>query len=185
MTKKPKGRRSKPNVPRYPCGKIKTGARAPRAETESQIKGTVLAYRTRLVGREDAMRNEAGYALGRMYLRGQITAREHRAGCDYAMLADQYRTCMGLPSPSPAAMEIGRVGGRPIECGPSAQMIRRVTNQYMSAQTALSEAGRAGASAVQDACVLDVEPIDVGALKAGLQALAGLFKVPLDMEPPR
>lgn len=180
MSKKRKGRPATQNVQRYACGKVRREYRTQKGETEMQIRSTVLAYRARAVGEADAGRNEAGYELGRMMLRGQITGRQHRAGCEYALLVADYQRAIGLPSPYPQGIDLGATRGLSLGSEPDAARVRRTVNQYMQSITALSGAGRAAERAVREVCVYDRSMQDVENLRSGLNALAAFFNIPLD-----
>lgn len=176
--RKRKGRPATQSVKRYACGKIKREFRATKGETEMQIRSTVLAYRKRAVGEADAGRNEAGYELGRMMLKGTLSERQHRAGYDYALLVADYQRCIGLPAPHPQGIDLGAARGMSLGGEPSEAKIRRTVNQYMASITAISGAGRAADRAVREVCVYDRGVEDVDNLRLGLDALAEFFGIP-------
>ncbi|MFG1302161.1 hypothetical protein V5F49_20440 [Xanthobacter sp. V3C-3] len=178
--RKRKGRPSNLTVPRYPCGKIKPSARQPRGETEVQAMATAIAHRARVVGVDNAKRNEAGYELGRMFLKGRVTARQHRAGFDFASIVGDWQRMMGLPSPFPASMDYGAVRGLSIQAEIDADRVRRRTEEYMKMMTALSDAGRRAQILVRQVCVEDLSVVDVDNLRLGLDALADFFKIPAE-----
>jgi hypothetical protein len=182
MAKKRKGRPATQNVMRYACGKVRKEYAKPKGETEMAAMATVLAYRKRVMGlpEEDARRNEAGYELGRMMLRGQITSRQHRAGCDYALLVADYQRAIGFPPPYPQGMDLGAARGLSLVAEPDQVRLRRTVNQYMQSITAIADAGTAADRAVREACVYDREVKDVENLRLGLDALAAFFSIPLD-----
>lgn len=174
--KKRKGRPSNPSVPRYDCGKIKREARM--GETEVQIRSTVLAYRARSVGEENARRNESGYELGRMYLAGVVNSRQHRAGVDYALMMRSWQMLMGLPSPFPSGLDYGAVRGLSINEDPDPEFVQRRTNHIQKMRTALAQAGRQAEIVVRQVCIEDLGAKNVDNLRSGLNALADFFKIP-------
>ncbi|MFG1340384.1 hypothetical protein [Xanthobacter autotrophicus] len=180
MSKKRKGRPASQNVKRYACGKIRREYRAPRGETEVQIRATVLEYRKRNVGEADAGRNEAGYELGRMMLAGKVSRRQHEAGCAYALLVADYQRCIGFPAPYPQGIDLGAARGIALGGEVSDDRIRRTANQYMRAITALFSAGRAADRAVREVCVYDRGTQDLHGLNSGLDSLAIFFGIPAD-----
>lgn len=182
MAKKRRGRPATQSVQRYACGKVRKEYAKPKGETEVAIMATVLAYRKRVDGlsEADAKRNEAGYELGRMMLRGQITGRQHEAGCSYALLVSDYQRAIGFPPPYPQGIDLGAARGLSLTAEPDAARVRRTVNQYMQSITAISDAGRAADKAVREVCVYDREVNDVENLRVGLNALATFFGVPID-----
>jgi len=176
--RKRKGRPATQNVKRYACGKIKREFRASKGETEVHIRSTVLAYRKRAVGEADAGRNEAGYELGRMMLKGIVSDRQHRAGCDYALLVADYQRCIGYPAPYPQGIDLGAARGLALGSDPDETKIKRIVGQYMRSITAISDAGRAADRAVREVCVYDRSVEDVDNLRRGLDALADFFGIP-------
>ncbi|MFG1479169.1 hypothetical protein V5F53_10965 [Xanthobacter sp. V4C-4] len=143
---------------------------------------TALAYRQKLVPVKDARQPEAGYELGRMYLAGKVTAQEHRAGFELMKLVRDYRISHGYPSPFPRSLDIGEVHGLSLSAEPDAARIRRTANEYMRAQTALADAGRAAMTEVREVCIFDQTVRSVEDLRLGLQALARLRQIPLDTQ---
>lgn len=180
--KKRRGRPSKA-VARYPGGQPVHSARVQRGETEVQVMATALAYRQKLVPAKDARQPEAGYELGRMYLAGKVTAQEHRAGFEFARLVYDYQTSQGYPSPFPASMDIGAVHGLSLGGEPDDDKLRRTANQYMRAQTALSDAGRHAMTEVREVCIFDQAVRSVENLRAGLKALVRFYQIPVDTGP--
>lgn len=143
---------------------------------------TALAYRQKLVPAKDARLPEAGYELGRLFIRGKVTAQEHRAGFEFMRLVYDYQTSQGYPSPFPASMDIGAIHGLSL-CGePDVAKIRRTANEYMRAQTALSDAGRPATMEVREVCVFDQTVRSVENLRLGLRALASFYQIPVDTQ---
>ena len=173
------GRPTTQNVQRYACGKIRKEYATKRGETEAQIMATVLDYRARNgVAPDHLRRNEAGYALGRMYLAGKVTPRQHRAGCDYALLVGDYQRSIGFPAPYPQGMDLGAARGLSLGSEPSDASVRRVKDEYMGAEGAGLQAGKAAMSAIREACIYDREVEDVENLRIGLDALGDFFRIP-------
>lgn len=69
------GAKTKQNVQRYPSGQIVHSFREPKAEKPEKIMAVVLAQPHRRGNGSQF----AGYAFGRLFLGGQIDARQHRA----------------------------------------------------------------------------------------------------------
>lgn len=148
-----------------------------------QAISTVLEYRRRAgVAEQDLRRSEAGYELGRLYLRKVVTPRQHEAGVQYAGLVADYQRQLGFPAPYPSAMDVNSVRGQTLGEEPEAARIRRTANQYMRSQTVLSEAGKDGFQAVTQMCVYDQSLSDIAPLKRGLDVLASFFGIPVDIE---
>ncbi|MFG1349080.1 hypothetical protein [Xanthobacter autotrophicus] len=142
---------------------------------------TVLDYRRRALpgaGDKDLRSAAAGYELGRLLLRNVVDGRAHRAGCDYAALVDSYQRIKGYPSPFPRGMDIGAVRGQGLYEEASADVVRRISNDYMRVTTALSDAGTAAMREVREVCIFDREPVSVDNLMRGLGALADFFRIP-------
>lgn len=180
--KKRKGRPSTQCVQRYACGKIKREHRQPKGETEVQIRATVLAYRGRLAGLDeaDASRNEVGYELGRMWLRGKITRRQHEAGNRYGLLVGDYQRCLGFPPPYPQGLDLGAARGLSLAGEPTEAWVKRIVAEYMASMTAIAMVGKPADRAVREVCIYDREVKDVENLKRGLDALAEFFRIPAD-----
>ncbi|WP_322997495.1 hypothetical protein [Castellaniella sp.] len=164
---------------RFACGKLRPSYRG--GETEAQATATARAYRARLVGDANAMRPEAGYSLGRVYLLGQIASPLHEAGLQYAALVEAWQRVQGLPSPFPAAMDLSGVRGLSLYSTPSIRAVERITNDYMKMQTALSDAGRNAIGAVREVCLYDRDWRDIESLRSGLEVLAKFFQVRVDV----
>lgn len=179
--KRRRGRPSKLHLPRSASGRIKKAHRETAGETEMQAMSTVLEYRRRAgVAEKDLRRSEAGYELGRLYLRGVISARHHEAGKQYACLVADYQRQVGFPAPYPSAMDFNAVRGLALAEEPEAARVRRTANQYMRSQTALSDAGKAGFQAVTEVCIYDRDTAHIESLRLGLAALAQFFGIPVD-----
>jgi len=173
-----RGRKRKQGVDRYACGEIK---RDQRGETSADAMATALKARAKRVGAENAHKYEAGFELGKAYLRGQIKRHHLKAGEQWALDVDRYHRMMGIPSPFPKAQDWMSVKGQS-GAEPSAEQIRNTANRHMLAMTALADAGRIPAHACKEVCIMET---DAGAwpshmlraLQRGLQALADLYRI--------
>ncbi|MGQ3671802.1 hypothetical protein ACT6QG_05335 [Xanthobacter sp. TB0136] len=174
-----KSKKKSGSAARFPNGQLRPGYR--KRETEQEATAIARAYRSRLVGATNAMRPEAGYSLGRVYLQGLITSPLHEAGLQYAALVEAWQRVQGLPSPFPAAMDLSGVRGLTLYSSPADAAIKRITNDYMKMQTALSDAGRKAIGTVREVCLYDGDCADIESLKLGLTSLAKFFKTGVDM----
>lgn len=120
------GRPRKQDVPRHPCGQINKSYA--RAETEREVKSIVMEARARvhlLKAAPNMVEVYGGYTAGRMYLDGNISEEQLKAGNEYAQVAYRYCLATGIPFPSARAQELGRVTGHSGEESDTAQ--RRAT----------------------------------------------------------
>lgn len=187
------GRKAKA-VQRYPSGQPVHSSRDPRGETVVSILATVRAQREKLLPPKLAMRDEAGYELGRLYLLGRLNptgpeeswiytgVQLHRAGFEYMRLVHDHRCLLGFPSPFPKAMDFGAVHGLSLHSEPDPDRVRRISNLEMRSRTVLADAGMGVAREVRDVCIEDKPVRSVDNLKIGLQALAKLFVIPVDTQ---
>lgn len=182
--KKRRGRPSKQGVQRYPSGQIVHASREQRGETEVQAMATVVGYRKRQFKDEkDAKSPLAGFELGRMHIRKQITDREFQAGEYYTEAVADYWRIVGIPTPFPKAMDLFSTRGQSLTAGPSPEAVKRSSNTRNRLRTILGNLGRSVESAVDTVCLEDRETMSVEALKMGLQELGdffGLEKEPVD-----
>lgn len=120
-------------VERYPSGRIKASEVKPQDETAEEIVSVVKAQRIKLVGMDLAERRLAGSALGRLFLRGVLDAKELRGAEQYARIVNTYCRVKGFPSRTPKSMSLagGRSGGRGYE--PTEQDITDATEEYHTA----------------------------------------------------
>lgn len=180
--KKRAGRPTKIQSLRYPNGRTKPESWAPREERPEEARATVIAYRTKIVGKEHAARPEAGYELGRMLLTGRVSQRRHDAGVRWALLVDRYQRLVGLPRPFPAGMDYSMVA-RGLSCGgapPDEDQIRAAANDYMVCKTRIAECGLIAERSVMEVCVYDMRCDFAPPLWAALDALGDFFGIPLE-----
>jgi hypothetical protein len=178
------GRARKLDARRYPGGQLH---HKDRGETPLEIVATVTAQRARDVGAQHAGKYEAGFELGKAYLRGHITRQQLKAGEQWAQDVDRYCRLHGYPSPFPKALDYLGVRGGPSNAEPDAEQIRVASNTYMRAMTAVEKHGRQAATACRSICIEDVDPScwpnhTWGGLKLALSALASLYEIPLFSE---
>ncbi len=148
-----RGRPPKQDVKRYPGGKIKP------SET---IKETLS---TALWGRKNVHKLEtnspfAGYTLGRMFLDGNITEEERKAGEYYADCVARYYSSVGLQHPCPRAQDFGSIRGHDGDVTESQQTrARRATNTMMALEGLILAlpSGRQIKSTVFNVTVMDYE----------------------------
>lgn len=170
---------------RYPSGQIVHAQRQPD-ETQAQTMATVIAYRERQLGekhKEHARRPEAGYELGRLYLTGMLTRRQHDAGIAVARLYDAYHKIQGYPSLHPKAMDWSMVS-RGLPCSFEDESdVRKVSDRYMAMCSAVADCGRQAVSTVRSLCVEDAITRDwpertMRDLKRGLDSAGDFFGLP-------
>lgn len=174
------GRQRKLGVKRYDCGQIVHGD---RGETPLEVLATVTAQRAKDVGPQHATKYEAGFELGKAYLRGQITRQQLKAGEQWAQDVDKYCRLHGYPSPFPKALDYLGVRGGASGYEPDAELIRVTSNTYMKAMTAIGQHGRQASTACRSLCIEDTNPKPWPyhtweALRLGLSALARLYDIP-------
>jgi hypothetical protein len=138
--------------------------------------------RVKEVGAPHAGKYEAGFELGKAYLRNQITRQQLKAGEQWAQDVDRYCRLHGFPSPFPKAMDFLSVRGGPSGLEPSADEVRVTSNTYMRALTAIGTKGRGAEVACRSLCVENTDPRawpfhTWQALRAGLSALASLYDI--------
>lgn len=189
---------------RYPSGQIVHAQRQPD-ETQAQTMATVISYRERQLGekhKEHARRPEAGYELGRLYLTGMLTRRQHDAGVMVCMAYDAYHRMHGYPSAHPKAMDWSRVySGLPflsVENDPlarpherleaaerEAERVKRIANRYMGMSSAVADCGRQAVTLVRSLCVEDTVTRDwpdraMRDLRRGLDSAGDFFGLPYE-----
>lgn len=182
------GRKPKQGVTRSKSGRI---AYRDRGETETQILGTVLAYRKRTPGLKEAdIRDQrAGYALGRLALMGVegggISKLQHDAGIRYGELVARFSRVMGLPRHTPRSSGVIHSAGG-ISCAPELdeKAIMAVRRDYADAFGELRDLEiklgmRDVCFTVAEVCVRDREiprgNEPIGALRSGLNVLARMW----------
>jgi hypothetical protein len=173
------GKPRRTGVDRYDCGQIK---HKDRGETPLEVLATATAQRAKEVGPQHAGKYEAGFELGKAYLRGHITRQQLKAGEQWALDVDRYCRLHGYPSPFPKALDYLGVRGAASGYEPDPELIRVVSNTYMQATTAIGKHGRQCQLACRSICIEDADPRawpfhTWQALRAGLSSLAGLYNI--------
>lgn len=150
---------------------------------ETVIPPEALAQRSRVVGEKNALRPEAGYALGRMMLAGLIDWRMHNAGL---MLRDQrlaWGGAIGLPS-----FELRQaLSDAPTRPDVPEEDARRRAVRYRNAVAAVHSAGCPAWKWVVSVVYQDrdyafvngiASSVGLVALRLGLSALADHYRIP-------
>lgn len=167
------GRPRKPDVERYPSGKIKP------FETEKDTMSVALIARGRIHGMNDDSPH-AGYVLGRIYLDGKISKEQLDAGNEYAEIMARYYRTVGIPAPSPRAQSLFSIRGHDGEVSESlAARARAASNAMMEVQGLLLRCVDGGQvkSTVHNVTVMDddhlrgMPPQQMLWLRRGLQSL--------------
>lgn len=174
-----RGRKRREGVKRYDCGQIHHDD---RGESAADAKATAMAARSKEVGPQHAGKYEAGFELGKAYLRGRISRRLLKAGEQWAMEVDRFHRMYGLPSPFPKAMDWLSARGVSHAPDPTPEQIHATANTHMRAITAISVHGRQAMVACRALCIEDVNPEfwprhTWKALEAGLDGLASLYGI--------
>lgn len=169
-----KGRPRKTGVKRSKTGRI--------IQPQEDARGVVIAQRLRLVekptGKERLTDPEWGYELGRLFVTGKISHREHEAGKRYADLVARYTRIKGFPSPNVRASSLEPGGGRSLASEPDADAIRRVSTAMHEASERLFCADPAWEAVVRRACVEDLPVVCTRDLRAALIELADFWQIP-------
>jgi hypothetical protein len=173
------GKPRRTGVGRYPGGQI---IHEDRGERPGDIVAVVTSQRAKDVGPEHAAKYEAGFELGKAYLRGYITRQQLKAGEQWALDVDRYCRLHGYPSPFPKAPDYLGVRGAASGYEPDPELIRVVSNTYMQATTAIGKHGRQCQLACRSICIEDMDPRawpfhTWQALRLGLSSLAGLYNI--------
>lgn len=124
------GRPRKEGVERFACGKIKPH------ETEREVKSVAIEARMRIhANGNDKFNAEsqlAGYTLGRIFLDGNITEGQRKAGDAFAEAMSRYYGLTGIPFPSAKAQSLFSVKGHDGEVSESvATRARQASNKMM------------------------------------------------------
>lgn len=130
------GRPRKEGVERFDCGKIKPG------ETEREIKSVALEARMRIhlgvndnsdeAARKKASSEFMGYTLGRIFLDGNITEGQRKAGDAFGEAMARFYSLTGIPFPSARAQSLFSVKGHDGEVTDSmANRARKASNKMM------------------------------------------------------
>lgn len=150
------GRPRNEDAERYPGGQIKHDYR------EKDVKATVIDMRQRIHGiaPENAESPFAGYLLGRMFLDGNITEAERKAGDRYSETMARYYRLVGIPAPSARAQSLFSIASHDGEVSAErAKRARDASNAMMSAEGELLRCtdGPRVKTTVFNVCVLDYD----------------------------
>lgn len=176
-----RGRKRRQNVEREPNGRVS------RKEQAKQVKETVVEARMRQYDlKEDAaVLDLAGYSLGRLALRREVSETELEAGNRFALDAARYFRLAGIPFPSPRSASIGGAGGRSVY-EPDRETVQGAANRWMGLQGCIAiyerpgAAGRPVLEALMNVCVRDLDtsswpPHMMQFLHKGLRALVDFY----------
>lgn len=120
---------------------------------------------------------EAETEFGKVYLRGQITDHQYRAGMLYARIVSKYRAVIEGPNPSPTSIAGTQAAGGGLSYMDPAEAVSR-KERYDGAFMAVFDAGQKAARAVARHAVYHhklAHPDDLKYLRLGLSALATHF----------
>lgn len=178
------GRPRKEGVDRFACGKIKPG------ETEREAKSVALEARMRIhlgvndnddqAARKAAESPFVGYTLGRIFLDGNITEGQRKAGDAFAEAMARYYSATGIPFPSARAQSLFSVKGHDGEVTQSvADRARKASNKMMELTSVLLQCsdGPRVRQTIINAVVMDHEamrkmpPMQMRWLRRGLDRL--------------
>lgn len=166
------GRPRKEDAERFDCGKIKP------EWTEKETKVVALDARKRIHKLDDGQ--FAGYTLGRIYLDGNITEEERKAGDEYAEQIARYYRLTGISFPSPRAQDVNRLAGDGGDVSEDrANRARAASKRYMALEGLLLSLadGPQVKQTVFNVCILDIEGLrkmpdrQMRWLRRGLRAL--------------
>lgn len=169
-------------IDRYPNGK-------PKRESVDQIKAVVREQRLKLVPKEHALDERAGYELGRLYLAGVISRVQFDAGTTYAKTVVEYCVAKGFPRRFPKAIDYARphvnaYDGDDLDAD-EMRRVRKLEARYLDAFAALKGTGGYGqrqAVTVNSVVLDDMETANwprhmLALLRAGLSTLAGHYGI--------
>jgi hypothetical protein len=173
---------------RHPSGRLyepgPRGRARARAERAEEVARVALAARRRVfrLGAEEARRTEAGTALGRLAISGEITRPQYEAAQRYEEVSRRADAAL-LARRMVSAAELDRSGGgghdgRAGDDPAYAARCRAAVKEAERCWRAMAEAGAACRAAV-DMAVLQgsATPAAVGDLRLGLNALARVFRM--------
>lgn len=139
-----------------------------------------LRHRADRVGAENASCPEAGYALGILLLRGNITRCHHDAGLDFLHAHKQWCIMQGLPPRRPVTLSLVRNRSTAANTNiANERSITKTKEKLAGAMEALSRRGVKAFAAVDAVVIDDMMPESVDQLSDladGLEALARYFK---------
>jgi hypothetical protein len=181
----------RPSVPRYPSGKIRPEAVVPRQEKPEDAMATVKAARARrgYVDVKSNLDGRPGFALGRLNLNNVIDGDMLEAGKRYALDLHRYYTLEGYATPTPKALEMGAVGGRPVRADPDEEDVAKARRKVAEISSAIRYAAGNSMSkqsfamvAVRNVCILDDDPTHwpdhmMTGLQVGLRALVRYYGI--------
>ncbi len=161
--------------PRHECGRLvqPTGEERETAARDTAIKARMRIYH---VSGDEAQNPLRGYALGRLYLKGHINQKHLDAGEKFERDYQRYYRLLRIPSPSPRAQDVTRLGGEGVQFDPDD--IRQAAAAFIALEGVLGGADTAGrpvTTVTKRVCLQDediVYPHMIGFLKKGLDALA-------------
>lgn len=185
----------KPDLPRAPSGALSRSAARYEREIEltkaEQVENMAVAMQARVrTGKapqaSTAGRVEAGSSIGRLLMSGKIGRRLYEAGTRFGEDVYRWHRMIGLPHPSPRAINYGRVGGEAPEA--SRQAVREAETKYMAIYRAIAMTGGNHAQVritlwncvVEDFDAANWNDYTIGLLRRGLTALADLYGLPAD-----
>ncbi len=173
-----RGRKRKPNVKRQPNGQPSRARNVMAAQTDD-VKSVVLDYRRRQFGlsKDQAGDPHAEWQLGRLFLNGIITEKQHEAGERFRRIAVSHRRAITNLSDPIRSPPLERLGGGEQEERLSAEIITRIRKEFDKIDAALRDAGEAARMTVERVCLADLPLHDrqAGLLKRGLDALAEAY----------
>ena len=139
------GRKRKPGA-RYPSGDL-------IPERINVAKIAAAHPERQSLPEADRGHEQAGSPMGRLLLRGVLTAEQLEAGRRYAAEARRYQRVIGCPSPSAPSLDLLKTSGSMVVFSPSE--IKERTENYNAAYKAVYDAGHRAARAVARVAVYD------------------------------
>jgi len=185
----------KPDLPRAPSGALSRSAFRYEREAEltkaEQTENMAVVVQARVrTGKASiaaaAASVEAGSSIGRLLMAGKIGRRLYEAGTRFGEDVYRWHRLIGLPHPSPRAINYARVGGE-AACA-SRDEVREAETRYMAIYRAIAMTGSNHAQVrvtlwncvVEDFDAANWNEYTVGLLRRGLVALADLYGLPAD-----
>lgn len=181
--RKKRGRPLLPPTDRQPNGQKSrrlASVRTSREQSEAATVSVAREARTRVYGLPigQCAKEEAGYELGRLYLRNIITKNQLSAGNRMAATFARYYSLMGYAGLNSRAQDLFRVKGEPVDSDPDAA--RKAANAVMALEQCLGAFtvdGQSVMSVMKRVCVQDeAVPANIEHyLKYGLDALVEFY----------
>lgn len=158
------GRKRRQDAKRLPSGKIIY----PYEDHQATVK--MQRLRKALWG---GLSNEMlGYPLGVLALQSYITDEEFTAGKAFTALWVRYSTLVGLPIPTPRAIDFNAMHGKSLLAEPEDKEVQAVKDRMIAIETRVIEiCGRIGFVQLRMVCIEESEPFDRPLLKRALAAL--------------